>query len=170
MAESIFEPVIEALERARVRYVVVGGLAVVLHGHARLTADVDIAVDLAPDEAARAIATLAALGLRPRAPVRAEDFADPAARAAWRAEKNMQVLSLWDPDRPMRSVDVFVENPIDFDVLWARSELIHLGSTDVRVAAIPDLIAMKEQAGRPQDLEDVAALRALLSRRETGDG
>jgi len=44
---AIFAPVFEALNGARVRYVVVGGVAVVLHGHARLTTDLDLVVDLA---------------------------------------------------------------------------------------------------------------------------
>jgi predicted nucleotidyltransferase len=169
VAGSLFEPVIEALEQAGVRYVVVGGLAVVLHGHARLTADVDIAVDLAPDQAALTMETLGGIGLRPRAPVRADDFADPEARSRWRAEKGMQVLSLWDPEHPMRAVDLFVENPVDFDELWNRSETVQLETTRVRIASIPDLIDMKEQAGRPQDVEDIAALREILLTKE-GDG
>jgi hypothetical protein len=45
---SLFEPVFLALNNAEVRYVVVGGLATVLHGYARLTADIDLVVDLAP--------------------------------------------------------------------------------------------------------------------------
>ena len=53
-AVPLFEPVLEALNARDVRYVVVGGLAVVLHGHARLTADLDIAVDLSPGQAAKA--------------------------------------------------------------------------------------------------------------------
>jgi len=170
VAESIFEPVIEALERDGIRYVVVGGLAVVLHGHARLTADVDLAVDLAPEEAARTMETLTRIGLRPRAPVEPDEFADPAARARWREEKGMRVFSLWDPDHPMRVVDLFVENPVDFEGLWNRSEIAQLSTTAVRIASIPDLIGMKELAGRPQDLEDVAALREILRRKEAGDG
>ena len=44
-AMSLFEPIFAALENGTVRYVVVGGMATVLHGYARLTADVDIIVD-----------------------------------------------------------------------------------------------------------------------------
>jgi hypothetical protein len=62
----------------------------------------------------------------------------------------MQVLSLWDPDHPMRAVDLFVENPVDFDGLWNRSEVAQLATTLVRIASIPDLIRMKELAGRPR--------------------
>lgn len=164
----IFEPVIEALERAGVRNVVVGGLAVVLHGHARLTADVDLAVDLSPEQAARAAQTLAGLGLRPRAPVDLADFADAESRARWKSEKGMEVLSLWDPSEPMRAVDVFVENPIDFDELWDRSLVVSLERTRVRIASIPHLIRMKEAVGRPSDLEDIAALKEIQRRTDHG--
>jgi hypothetical protein len=65
---SLFEPIFAALENGAVRYVVVGGMATVLHRYARLTADVDIIVDQDPDEARKAIRELAALGFIPRAP------------------------------------------------------------------------------------------------------
>ena len=45
---AIFEAIFAALDACGGRYVVVGGVATVLHGHARLTADVDIVVDLDP--------------------------------------------------------------------------------------------------------------------------
>jgi hypothetical protein len=70
----LFEPIFEALDAAGVRYVAVGGVAVVLHGHARLTADLDLAVDLAAGPAAAAIAALTGIGFRPRAPVDPIDF------------------------------------------------------------------------------------------------
>jgi hypothetical protein len=46
---SLYVPVFEALNGMQVRYVVVGGLATVLHGYARLTADIDLMVDLEPE-------------------------------------------------------------------------------------------------------------------------
>ena len=72
---SLFEPIFAALENGAVRYVVVGGVATVLHGYARLTADVDLIVDQNPDEARKAIRVLVALGFVPRAPVNAEGTA-----------------------------------------------------------------------------------------------
>jgi hypothetical protein len=162
---AILEPVFKALNENAVRYVVVGGLAVVLHGHARLTVDVDLIVDLEFDHARRAIGALTGLGLRPRVPVEPEDFADPGKRAEWIRQRGMQVFSLVDPNNPMRVVDLFVEHPLPFQELWERANEVELRETSIRVASIPDLIELKKRAGRPQDEADVEALEAILQRR-----
>jgi hypothetical protein len=166
---SLFEPLFDALNRAGVRYVVVGGFATVLHGHARLTADIDLVVDLVPDEARKAVETLTSLGFRPRAPVEPFAFADSATRRQWVQEKGMRVFSLWDPANPMLEIDLFAEHPIDFEELWNRAEIVTLTQTVVRIASIRDLIRLKQLAGRPQDLADVEALENILRRREGPD-
>lgn len=167
---ALVEPVVEALNRGGVRYVIVGGLATVLHGFPRLTADIDLVVDLEPAEARRAIDVLLRLGFRPRPPVDARDFADPAKRAAWIREKGLRVFSMFDPTNPLRELDLFVEHPIDFASLWQRSELIPLSGTTARVASIADLIALKRLAGRPEDLRDIEALEEIARRKGMGRG
>jgi hypothetical protein len=162
---SIFEPVFAALEADSVRYVVVGGMATVLHGYARLTADVDLCIDLATPAALKAVRALTGLGLQPRAPVDPDDFADPAIRRSWFEDKGMRVFSLWDPANPMREVDVFVENPIDFELLYARSEPVKLQTVEVRIASIEDLIQLKRLANRPEDQRDIEALQAIRRKR-----
>ena len=163
---SLFEPLFRALNATGSRYVVVGGLATVLHGYARLTADVDLIVDLAPQPARRLVEALVDLGLSPRAPVDAVDFADPARRERWADEKGMQVFSLVDGANPMRAVDLFVRSPIDFELLWSRAQVMPLESTEVRVASLDDLIALKQLAGRPQDVDDIRQLEQIRRRRE----
>ena len=158
---SIYLPVFESLNASGNRYVVVGGVATVLHGHARLTADVDIILDLQPEAAHSAMEALRSLGLRPRIPVDITDFADAAKRQRWIDEKGMQVFSLWDPAQPLREVDIFVSHPVDFEGLWERSKLVELESTKIHIAAISDLIALKRLAGRPQDLQDIEVLERI---------
>lgn len=155
--------IFSALNEAQVDYVVVGGLAVILHGYLRATADLDLALGLSGDNPARGMRALASIGLQPRLPLPIDDFADAAKRDDWRRNRNMQVFPLWDPGNPLRSVDVFIEEPIAFDDLLARAIRKDLDGVPVNVACIPHLIEMKQQAGRPRDLDDIAKLRDLLA-------
>jgi hypothetical protein len=165
---ALFERVFVALNAVGARYVIVGGVATVLHGFARLTADVDLVLDFEPEQASKAMRALSGLGLRPRAPVDAEQFADPIVREGWIRDKGMRVFSLCDPSEPMLEVDLFAAHPIPFDELFERSEVMTIGSASVHVASIPDLIALKRLAGRPEDLADIEALEAILERRTHG--
>jgi predicted nucleotidyltransferase len=153
--------VFAALDEAGVRFVIVGGLAVVAHGHARLTVDTDLVIDLDEEPAVRAMDALVALGLEARAPVDPRQFADPKARRSWIEDKGMLVFSFFDPRDQVPELDVFVEYPVPFEELFARSVEKTVGGRPVRVASIDDLIGMKRRAGRPKDLEDIEELEAL---------
>lgn len=167
---SLYLPIFKALNDAGVEYVIVGGVATVLHGYARLTMDIDLILDLTPKPAAHAIETLQRLGFEPRIPVPATDFADPTKRAAWIEQKGMTVFSLHSQSNPMWSVDLFVENPIPFEDLRARSETQTIEGERVTVCSIEDLIALKSIAGRPQDLVDIEKLSRIQEKRGHGKG
>ena len=153
--------IIGALNAARVRYLVVGGLAVVAHGYLRYTADVDLVLDPDPESLKRAIAALAGLGYRPRAPVPFETFADPVNRASWRRDKGMLVFSIHSPDHAATEIDLFLDSPFDFDQAYSEafSGEVAPGAVATFVSR-PRLIAMKRAVGRPQDLSDVQKLEA----------
>ena len=161
----LYDDVLSALNARGVPYVVVGGIAVVLHGHARLTVDLDLVVDLAVGPATEAIHALSELGFLPRLPVSADDFADPAVRTEWVEHRHLQVFSLYDPADPLREVDLFATYPMPFAELLAGSTVATLGATPVRIASIEHLIAMKEATGRDRDAADVEALRQLRDER-----
>lgn len=152
-----------ALNDAQVDYVVVGGLAVILHGYLRATADLDLAIGLSPDNARRGMQSLAAIGLQPRLPVPLADFADADKRADWLQNRNMLVFPLWDPSNPLRSVDVFIDEPVQFSDLLAHALVKDLDGLRVRIASIPHLVEMKRRAGRPRDLEDIDKLQQILA-------
>lgn len=156
-----YDVVFRALDAAAVRYVVVGGTAVVLQGHARLTVDLDLVVDLSREQLSAAMTALTAIGLLPRLPVDPHDFADPAVRQVWVQERNLLVFSMFDPASARREVDLFATAPVPFEELHAAASILRIADIDVRVASRRHLIAMKRAAGRPRDLDDVAALEAL---------
>jgi hypothetical protein len=112
---------------------------------------------------------LSSLGYRPRAPVAAREFADPKKRREWIQEKGLVVFSLWSPEHPATEIDLFVAEPFPFDPAYERAARLSLGSSSVTVAAIPDLITLKQRAGRGKDREDIEMLRRILEQ-ERGDG
>jgi hypothetical protein len=147
---------------------VVDGVAVVLHGHLRTTGDLDLVVQLERENVLRAVQALSGLGFRPRPPVDPAALADVESRRRWIREKNLMVFSMWRPARPGFEVDLFVEEPLDFDQAYARSLRVPLEQTEATVVALDDLIALKRRAGRPLDQEDAAVLESLQDAAEPG--
>ncbi len=163
------ERVLGALEREGVRFLVVGGVAVVLHGYLRTTVDLDLVIQLDRGNVLHAVDAFKRLGFQPRVPVQLESFADESERARWAREKKARVFSLGHPDEPGFLVDLFVEEPFDFDERYHRAAIAPLGEVEVRVLAIEDLVEMKRAAGRAQDLADVEALlRLQVAEDDTG--
>lgn len=158
--------ILTGLARANVRFLVVGGVAVVLHGHPRMTADLDLVVDLEPGNASAALELLANYGYRPRAPVPIAQFADAATRRSWIEDKGLTVFSLWSPKAPATEIDLFVEEPFDFTEAYARAEFVTLGDVSVPVLALRDLIELKRAAGRAKDLADIEALEEIARMRQ----
>lgn len=162
MKLAAFEAVAQALEAARVRYLVAGGLAVNAHGYIRNTLDIDLVIALDADNIQCAFGALGTLGYRPLVPISASAFADAAQRQRWREEKGMQVLNFHSDAYHGTNVDVFVHEPFDFAheyEIALKGEI--LPGVIARFVSIPTLIEMKRFAGRPRDLDDIQHLQWL---------
>ena len=162
IAQSV-ETVVRVLNEAKVRYLIAGGLAVVEHGYLRFTGDIDLVISLDPANVKRALQALAGLGYRPVvAAVRMDDLADPDARREWIEQKDAKVLQLYSDAHRLTSIDIFIEEPFDFDRAerdGLRDEIApNVTATFVGLA---DLLEMKRKAGRPQDLADIAEVEGI---------
>ena len=162
MVTRSLEQIFRTLNEAGARYLVAGGLAVVAHGFVRFTNDVDIVLDLEEDNCLRALPALGKLGYRPLVPVGIEEFASAESRRSWAKEKGAKVFHLFSDDHPQTRIDLFLESPFDFDEAYERCHWQEAGE-GVRVpfVGLDELIAMKSQAGRPQDRIDVEKLEQL---------
>lgn len=149
------ERVINTLDSHGVPYLLVGGHAVALHGAVRGTVDVDIAVPLSKQAYVKAEQALRDIGLKPRLPVGAEEMFD--SRESYIKDKNLVAWSFCNPGNPLEMVDIIVT--VDASLLKPATK--RSGSLQVRIVALDDLIKLKQEAGRKQDLEDVRALRKL---------
>ena len=162
------QELIEAFDRAEIRYCIVGGVAMNLHGVPRMTYDVDLLIALEANELRTAQELLLRMGLQKRIPVSLEDFADSTYRERMRDEKNLTAVTFTDPANPLREVDILVAPPIDVAQVVARAIHMLFGGCSVFVVSIDDLIAMKRATGRTQDVEDVQNLERIRGKTHHG--
>ena len=128
-----------------------------------MTFDLDIVPSLAPDSWTAAVDLLWSLGARPRIPESLESIRDVEQVRRWQREKNLLALNLRTPDGSTE-VDLLVSEGDRLDELRQRSVKLVIEGRTFFVASIDDLISMKQQAGRPQDLLDIAQLQNIKTR------
>lgn len=153
--------IFKALARYKVRYLLVGGLAVNLHGIPRMTMDMDLVVALDAANLEGFVAAAASLGLKPVLPLPLSDLLDPAKRAHWVKERNMIAFALRPPQPDGPTLDLLLDPPINIDEAFARAVSRDLGSVTVALASVEDMILLKEESGRAQDLADLEHLRRI---------
>lgn len=149
------QTVIKALDKAKIRHVLVGGYAVALHGAVRGTVDLDfvIAFELAQFEGVER--ALANIGLTPRLPVTATEVYQ--FREEYIDKRNLVAWSFINPNNPLEVVDILITH--DADAMQSITKKV--GSVSIRIASIDELIKMKKRSDRPQDREDIKALEKL---------
>ncbi|MDR2154884.1 MAG: hypothetical protein LBE78_07650 [Burkholderiaceae bacterium] len=150
-----------ALHRHEVEYTLIGGLAVALHGIERNTMDVDIALVLTPGNVDRFLHAAQDLGLTPVLPVSINILHDTDTLRDWHQRRRLQAFALRAPGAAGVTLDVLLFPPIDPQALHQRALTLDIAGAAVCVAAIDDLIALKQHAGRPIDLDDVTHLQHI---------
>ena len=126
-----------------VRYVVIGGIAAVLHGVPRATFDLDILVEASPGNASRLLEALLEAGFGTASLTTPEDL----------LAHEITVFN----DRVR--IDVQTSTPgLSFEEAWSRRLTMTYDGQDFFVVSRPDLVASKRAAGHARDLEDVSLL------------
>lgn len=151
-----YHTLLPTLEQHGVRYVLIGGLALVAHGASTVTQDIDLCYERGQGNR-EALATALA-PFQPRLRGVPDDLPFRFDARTLRSASNFTLRT------HLGDVDLLGDVPgvNSFDELWARSELLILGGVSVRVASLEDLIAMKRAAGRPKDIIHIAELEALM--------
>jgi hypothetical protein len=128
-----------------VRYVVIGGIAAIVHGVPRTTFDVDLLIEASEPNAARLLKALEAAGI------------DSAALTTPQQLLAHEITIFKDVVR----IDVQTSTPgLSFADAWHRRVEREVSGVPYWILSKPDLIAAKRAAGRPKDLEDVRVLES----------
>jgi hypothetical protein len=142
-----FADLFGAFAKHRVRYMIVGGYAVALHGAPRFTKDLDVFLD--PDARNR----------RQLANALAEFGAPQGTLDALQSLTGLDVAWMGNP--PLR-IDFMIQIPgVDYDTAERHKQWVAWGELQVAVIGKNELIVSKVASGRPQDLLDVSEVRKL---------
>lgn len=140
--------VCDALNRSRAKYLVIGGVACILHGHARATEDLDILIERTEANAERVLAGLARVGY---------GFA-----RGWPAAEILQRPITVIGDDP--AVDIFtVAFRVKYEQAAPRATAVDVEGVRIPLIALDDLIASK-RTGRLQDAADIEVLEEIRRR------
>ena len=158
---NIFEKIFSEFNKAKLKYLVVGGLAVVLHGYRRFTGDLDILLFLEQKNLMKMDKVMKKLGYQERLPVSVMSLQDHKQIKKWLKEKNMTAYSYVPINHSYVIVDILTEKSIHFKKFSTKRILKKINNTVIPVVSINDLIKMKKEAARDQDLLDLQFLENL---------
>lgn len=162
----LFKKIIQELENRKIRYLIIGGVAVNLHGYSRITKDLDLMISFEKENVDQFINLVKDLGYTPKVPVDIKELADPNKREEWKKEKNMQVFSVRNPNDEFEYIDVMIQDHLDFEKAYKNRKIFTDDKISVSVISIDDLISLKQLAGRGRDLLDMKLLRKLKEQLE----
>lgn len=135
--------VFSSCQKHEVKYVVIGGIASVLHGIPRATFDLDILIQASKDNATRLLEALEEAGLGTASLITADDL----------LEHEITIF------KDIVRIDVQTSTPgIQFEDAWKNRVIMDYQGQEFFVVSKNDLIASKRAAGREKDLEDVRLL------------
>ncbi|MBC7420744.1 MAG: nucleotidyl transferase AbiEii/AbiGii toxin family protein [Bdellovibrio sp.] len=149
--------IVNIFDEKKINYALIGGYALALHGLVRATVDVDLILSLRLNDFQLAEAALAQIGLKSRLPIRAEDVIKM--RQEYIEKRNLLAWSFVDYKKPHRQVDILITH----DLRKVKTEMMTVGGKKMKVITLKELLKMKLEAGRPQDLLDAENIKAKLS-------
>lgn len=158
---NIFEKVFRELNKAKVDYLVVGGVAVNLYGYVRFTGDLDLLVLLDEKNIQKMDRVMKKLGYYPRLPVSVHELSNRKQVQKWFKEKNLRAFTFMPPrDNPLE-IDIIIEESLKFAIIAKDKTIKHIEKVRIPIVSIEQLLKMKRKAGRPNDIQDIKALLEL---------
>ena len=142
-----FKELLNLFKKHSVKYLVVGGYAVMRYTEPRFTKDLDLLISVESKNAKAVYNALKEFGA-PLSGLTVKDFS--------------QKGYFYQMGRPPMRVDILMSIPgVEFDDVWSRYERLTINGVEMNFITKKDLITSKKASGRPQDLIDVENLEKV---------
>lgn len=156
----IYEELLREFQKQKVKYVLVGGIALNLQGALRTTNDLDMLVEMSDKNLFKIVSILKKYGYYVKQPVDPIGIADRKTREDWINNKNMKAFNFYK-NKSLKEVDLVIESPVSFEKALENSDKIRVAGITLPVICIDDLIKMKKVSGRQIDELDINELRRI---------
>ena len=152
-----------------VKFIICGGVAVVLHGVERLTIDLDLSVDMSTDNLIRFLEVLKRNNMVPRAPIPAESILDKDILNSIVQQKKATVFTFIDTLNPIRQLDIFItEDKCYKAIIKDTKEIVLDKKRRIKIVSLDKLIDMKREINPKRD-KDIFDIDALLKIKKKTD-
>ncbi|MBL7071820.1 MAG: hypothetical protein ISS26_06610 [Candidatus Omnitrophica bacterium] len=155
-----YEEILKEFQSQKVKYVIVGGIAMNLLGSLRNTSDMDILVDMSNTNLAKIVRILKKKGYKVKQPVDPSGIADKKTREDWINNKNMKAFNFYI-ENELKEVDIIIESPVSYKQAKRNARRVKVGKLFLSVISIGDLIKMKKISGRNIDRLDIEELKKI---------
>jgi len=143
--EKDFLDFISLCNQYNVKYLVIGGYAVGIHGYPRLTKDLDISVQISEDNAEKVVQVINDFGLGSLR-LKKDDF----------LKANFVTQLGYEPVR----IDILNDlDAVSFEDAWKNKKVVTMFDVPINFIGLDELIIIKEKAGRKQDIADIDKLK-----------
>lgn len=154
--------IFKELNKKKIKYIVVGGMAVNFHGIPRMTYDIDLLLYLEDSNLKKFLNLMKKWGFKPKVPVDIMDFAKKYKRQDWIKRKNMKAFNLTNPEWGISEIDIVINTPVDYKKALKNIWYNRLQGVTIPTISINDLILMKSESNRDQDKDDIKNLKKTL--------
>ncbi len=147
-----YEEVFKALNKNKIKYLVIGGIAVNLYGLHRLTGDLDLMIDVSEKNLKDFVRVVEKLGYRSKAPT-----------YKW---KKLTALTFYHKSDEFKQIDIFLKNPLDFNKAYKTRKVFRVDKLNISCISFGDLIKLKKKSDRVRDLIDIGSLQKIKKLKE----
>ncbi len=158
---NLYKKVFKNLEEAKVKYLIVGGVAVNLYGYSRFTGDIDVLLALSLSNLKKMDKLMNEMGYIERIPVSVKELGDKKKLNEFVKKKGLKAYTYISNNEPQLDIDIIVKESMDFDKFFKRKTVVKVWEMELPVVNIDDLIKMKKKARRDKDNLDIEALLNL---------
>ena len=149
-----YEDVFNALNKKKIRYLVVGGMAVNLHGVSRMTLDLDLLIALDKNNKSEFYSLMMEMGYKTKKP----ELARKLMKSEYESKK-IKIVTFFRKEFEL--IDVFIQSPIDFEEAYSKKKLFKVEKVNIPTISYDMLIKMKQQSDREMDLRDIGYLKRI---------